>query len=874
MMDRLRALAERIGAFFRRGREDAELDEELRHHLDMQIHANLRAGMTPREARRQAHIALGGVDWVSERVRDERWGRPLEDLARDLRFGFRGLRKRPVFAAAAILTLSLGIGMTTTMFTLVDAVLLRPLSGTNVRGMVYLKLRSADGRISAAPTPQLLRLVRDHATSFSGVEAYHAQDYPVVIDGDHFRTAGARASAGLFSFLGVRPSLGRILLPSDGTGTAAPVVVLSHALWSTRFSGRSDVLGRTMRIAGLTYEIVGVLPRDFRLDSENALFWIPAGSPGAFMVEDVPVSGALARLADGVSLATARAELDAIVQNNALDRLADMAWEARVQTPADVVEANLKRAILLLQIAAFLVLLIGCGNLANLLLAQGEARARELAVRASLGAGRGRLIRQLLAESLVWGVGGGVGGTLLTLWALGILPLFLPAEYSGFTANRSVFLVAILAALLSVLLVGLLPAVRGSGRGLSEIIRETASVPGGLWGRLSFRQALVTLEVAMAVLLLVGAGLLLKSFAGLTATDTGFDSRDLLTLRLELPEDRYGDEETQRAFFDQLRVGILEGLPPGMGEATMASGLVEDLSGGYSALVPEGTPEGEQADHLFITWGVAPGYFHVVGVPLLQGREFLEGEGSDGEPVVIINDGVAKRYFPDGDAVGRRLQVDGEWHRVVGVAGSVWLPSLAQDPVGEEQLFFPFRQDAGRGLTVLARAKGDPSATIDRLKKIIRSVDGSVPIRRVASVDDLLADSLAQQRSNALLMVFFSLTALALGAVGIYGVVAYSVSRRIREMGIRLALGASSREVVGRVVLGGFKTVAIGIVVGGVGALFLGGQLSELLHEVTPRDPFVFLLVIAMTTAVSVLATWMPARRAGGAAPVDALRSE
>ena len=874
-MSPIRSLVEWLMNLLGRGRADSELREEFEHHLELEIESNLRAGMSPGEARRKAQIAFGSGDWYAERVREERGGALVDDTLRDIRMGFRNLRKRPVFAFAGVLTLSLGIGMTTTMFTLVEAVVLKPLPGSNTEGMVYLELESTEREMTTSPTPQLLRSVRDHASSFSRVEAYSTEDFNLTVAGEPLRTKGARTSVGFFAFLGVNPALGWGFLPEDGPGSGNPVAILSHTMWVERFGRSRSVVGQTIGIGNQLHEIVGVLPRDFRLDTRaEVMVWIPEVGAGGLLADDFPVEGALAKLAPGISLVAAQAELDAIVQNNPLDQRANVQWVAKLKTPESLIDSTFKRAILILQIASVLVLLIGCGNLANLLLAQGENRAREFALRASLGARRGRLIRQLLVENLVLGVLGGTGGILLTLWALDALPLFLPPGYSGISPSRGMFLFATAVSLVSVFGVGILPALRSSRRGLNEVIKGSTSLPVGLLRRLAVRQLLVTTEVAMAFVLLVSAGLLLKSFAGLSAIDTGFESRNLITIPLELPEARYGDAEAQLTFYEQLLEGIHSGLPPQLGSATLAGGLVENLAAAFSPLVPEGAEVEDPEVLLLLTWGVGPGYFELLDIPILDGRAFDEADGHGGEDVVIINDAVARRIFPNGNAAGQRIRLREDWFRVVGVSGSVRLPNLATSQLGDLQLSFPWRQDPGDGLTVIARVTGDRSAAVDLLRETIRGLDPSLPIQKVALVDDLLAESLAQERSNALLMALFALTALVLGAVGIYGVVAYSVSQRIREIGIRVALGASKGEVVSRVVFGGMKTVLAGIVVGAVGAAFLGTTLSKLLHEVQPRDPQVFLIVLAGITAVSLLATWLPARRAAGAGPLDSLRSE
>ncbi len=825
-----------------------------------------------------AHLA---ADRVSLRRKGSSWSGPgkkpppLDGLLRDVRFGFRGLRRRPVFAVAAVLTLMVGSGMTTTMFTLVDAVLLRPLPGSNAQGMVYLQLESTDGRMWRSPSPELLRLIRDHASSFSRVEAYSTGNYAVSVEGEPLRVYGAQASVGFFSFLGVRTQLGRGFRPGDDKGAGTPVVVLSHTFWAERFGGSPGAPGRTMIIQGRTHEIVGVLPLDFRVDTpREAQFWIPEGAAGELFAEGAPLEGALASLAPGVTIEQARAELDALVRNNPLDRRADTEWKGRVNRPADLIDPALRRALLILQAGAVLVLLIASLNLTNLLLAQGEGRARELALRASLGAGRGRLVRQLLTECAVLGALGGAGGVLLTLWALDALPLFLPPGYAGFSINGPVLLASLAVSMTAILLAGLFPALTGSTRSLAAVLKGRARRRRGFLPSLPFRQALVSVEVAMAFVLLVSAGLLLKSFAGLAAADVGFPRENLLTLRVELAEEEYADAEAQLLFLDRLREEMARAVPPELGEATLASGLIENLSAAIDPLVPEGAAVEEAEPEVFLTWGVTPDYFQVVGLPVTEGRGFLEGEGEEGEKVVILSQGVARRYFPEQEAAGRRLRLDQEWYRVVGVARAVNLPSLARSHFRDLQLFFPFAQDPGDGLTVIARLRGDGRAGVDLLKDAVWEVDPTLPIMDVSLVEDALMESLTQERSNALLMVLFALTALVLGGVGIYGVVAYSVGRQIREIGIRLALGATQGGEVGRVVARGMGTVLASLVLGGVGVWAVGTVISDLLVEVSPRDPLVLGLGISVVAGVAFLATWLPARRAAGAGPVESLRGE
>lgn len=854
---------------------EADLREEFEYHLEMQIQENLRAGMSPKEARRQARIAFGSQDWHAERVREAGGGLFLDDLCRDLVFGLRTLTRRPAFALTGILTLSLGIGMTTTMFTMVDSVLLRPLPGSNARDLVYLELESPERDVTTSPTPELLRVVRDHASSFSTVEAYTSERFNLVVDGEPLRVRGARASAGFFSFLGIRPALGRLFVPGDAVGGNAPVAVLSHPFWMEHFGGDRRALGQTIRIGDLLCEIVGVLPRDFRVDArlEMAL-WIPMGSAGAVPEEGIRLEGALAKLAPDATLEGARAEMETIIRNNPLAQLAGMEWTARVRNPEEFIDPDFRQAILILQVAALFVLLIGCGNLTNLLLAQGETRSRELAVRASLGARRGRLVKQLLAENLILGLLGGAGGFLLTHWALQALPFFLPPGYSGFSPDRNALFLAAGLSLFSVFAVGILPAWRGSRRQLAGVIKVAPEATGRRRG-VGVRQLLVAGQVGLAVVMLISAALLAKSFASLRGMDTGFEPEGLMTFRVDLPEETYPDEKAQRLFYEQLLDRLSERVPPELAETTVATGLVENLAAGFFAISAEGGAAEDQGDPILsFTRSVAPGYFATLEISMTQGREFLKGEDRSDESLIIISQEVARQHFSDGNAVGRNLRLDEDTYRVVGVIQGVALPSLAQSRFGENQLYFPLYQTPHAGITVIARALGNREAVVDLVRQTIRELDPTLPIQKIALVKDLLAESLSEERSNSLLMGLFALTALLLGVLGIYGVVAYSVSQQIREIGVRLALGASKGEVVSRVVRGGMMTVLAGLVLGGLGAAGLGSVLSSLLYQVQPRDPWVFFGVLFLIFGVSLLATWLPARRAAGEAPLESLRSD
>jgi predicted permease len=419
---------------------------------------------------------------------------------------------------------------------------------------------------------------------------------------------------------------------------------------------------------------------------------------------------------------------------------------------------------------------------------------------------------------------------------------------------------------------GLAPALRGGRQNLGEVIKGAVSgrrgrAPGG-------RQLLVAGQVAMAFVLLFSAGLLLVSFARLMSADPGFVRDDLLSIRLELPAESYPDADARRGFLHRLRDELHAGLPDQLGAATVATGLVDGISAMFAPMAREGSAEASEDPSFLITWGVAPDYFHVVGVPVTEGRAFTETDGRDGENIVIVNDGVARRFFAGIDPVGRRLRIRDTWYRVVGVAGTVRLPRFARSAFGDLQLFFPLEQDAAADLTVLTRIRGDPSAALEHVRTAIQAVDPFTPILKISLAEDALAASVVQERSNALLTLLFAVTALLLGAVGIYGVVAYSVGRQIREIGIRIALGATRGGEVTRVVVGGMKAVALGLAVGIAGAVALGPALAGFLHEVGPRDPSVSAGAALVVAAVALLATWIPARKVAAAQASRMFRAE
>jgi putative ABC transport system permease protein len=792
----------------------------------------------------------------------------------DIRSAARVLTRQPGLTLAALLTLALGIGGNTAIFSLVESSLINPLRHCDTDGLVYLYHYNPQMGITTTSSPEFIRACRDHADSFEEIGVYSTSSFNVTGSGEPALITGARVEPRLFSFLGVKPSLGRAFVPGDEERWVA---VLSHQLWRSRFGGDAGAIGQRLIIDDEPHEIVGVLPAGFDLDAYGDIrFWLP-GRPLAPVAGTQPSDPlhSIARLAPGVSPEAAQAELDLVGESLQSDQAAGLEWVPRLETPQQGLDPRLRRALLLLQVAVGFVLLIACANIANLLLAQGEGRAREMAMRSALGASRGRLARQILTESLALGVLGGALGLGLACWAMEAIPTLLPEDLGHIALNWYHLGFTLVVALLSGLVFGLVPALRSSTPDLISNLKHSAPTTASVRQRVAFRHLLVVAEVALALMLLVGAGLLARSFIGLQSLDPGFEPRGLLTLRIELPEERYPEASAQVTFFEQL----LERARSRLGERVESIALASGVAADFGAIGGRPEPEGrvldaEEPRQLLIAVSATPGYFRTVGIPLHEGRGFGDQDSEGSEPVVIINHTLARRYFSGESPVGRRIRFTDTWYRVIGVAGDSRLPSLAVQGVGELQVYFPFRRNPSPEMTIAVRTTADHGPVVDALKACLWDLDSSVPVTRVATADTLVADSLSKQRFNALLMALFAAIAAVLTTVGIYGVVAYSVSTRTREIGIRLALGATRAEVLRQAVKRGMTVVVLGLVLGLVGALSLARILVGLVHDVSVTDPATFISVSLLVAVIALLATWLPARRAAHLDPVIALRHE
>ena len=806
----------------------------------------------------------------------------METLLHDLRFALRGLARRPGFTIAVVATLALGIGANAAIFSVVNAVLLRPLPYADPDRLVMVWGRYPDFGRTGTSLPDFTDW-RDGTTgSFSQMTAVYGMLFNLTGQGDPEQLRGDRVSANFFQTLGVRPALGRGFLPEEErTGGNDDVVVLSHSLWQRRFGGDPSLVGRTIRLSDHPYQVVGIAPEGFRFGPEVDL-WAPGRmDTTTYMArrraEYLNVFG---RLKPGVTIERARADVAAVVK-----RLAEQYPETNSRLTSEVVSmkedivGTVRPALLLFSGAVGLVLLIACANVANLLLARAAAREREVAVRVALGAGRGRLVRQLLTESLVLALAGGVVGLVLAVWGVGALRAggqsMLPRA-TEVSVDGRVVAFSLALAVFTGLLFGLAPALRLAAGALHPALKEGGRGGAGA-STTRFRNALVLAEVAVAVVLLVGAGLLVRSFEQMMRVDPGFNPTNVLTYSAVLPSSRYAKGAVIRPVYERL----LEKTRaiPGVRAAAITSDL--PMAGAsYINFSIEGRPQptGEQASEDVQPFAVSPDYFRVMAIPLLRGR-LIEPRDVDGaQEVAVINEEMARRIFPTSDPIGQRMtfgdpaDTTSEWLTIVGVVGTIAQEGLTAKPY--TQVYMSIDQSPSRRFNVAMRTTGDPLATASAARAALRSVDPDVPLKDLKSMEDRISDNVAQPRMSMALLGTFAAVALVLAAVGIYGVVSYTVAQRTREIGIRMALGARREGVLRLVVRQGVAPVAVGVVAGLLAALGATRLMRGLLYGVSAADPVTYVVVALFLTVIALVATYIPARRATRVDPLVALRYE
>ena len=814
----------------------------------------------------------------------------MNHLLQDTRHGVRAFLKTPGFAAVVVATLALGIGANTAIFSVVNAVLIRPLPYPSSERLItlwnkYPKMGLSQSAISG---PDFVDRSKSSRV-FEQVGAVTDASLNLTGSGDPERIRGVRASAGLFQVLGVQPALGRAFRPEEDRPGAEPVVVVSHGLFERRFGGDRAWVGRSVLLNGKSHTLVGVMPAGFAYPSPQTEMWVPL----ALSADQVDPSqrgneylAAVARLKPGVTQEAAQAEMDRITTKILQDSPPSMreylegaGWGCVLVPLKENVVGDSGKALLVLLGAVGFVLLVACANVSGLQLARAATRQREIAIRTALGAGRWRLIRQLLTESLLLCAVGGILGVLLAAWGVDLLMRMRPANLPRLeevSLDSRVLLFSAAISMLAAILSGLAPALRLSRASPNEALKEGGrSATGGL-KHLRVQRLLVVSQVSLALVLLIGAGLMLRSFQSLMQVDAGFDPRSVLTAYVSLPSSKYPDPQTRLAFFDQL-LGRMRALP---GVRSVAVGSLVPLAEGNwtASFFPEGQEPGRgEASPLASMRLVSPGYFRTLGIPLRRGRDFTDHDDAASPGVVVVDDAAARRLWPGEDPLGKRITFSDSaegaaWLSVVGVVGEIKDVSLDRKPM--LHVYRPYAQHAIPGMFLALRTGSSPAGILPAVRQELRSLDPDQPLYAVQTMQSYVNDSLAQPRLRFLLIALFASVALLLSALGVYAVISHAVGQRIQEIGIRMALGARRSDVVRLVIGQGLPLVLLGASIGLVAALGLSRVLGSLLYGVTARDPGTFAAVSVLLVLVALAACYLPARRAAKVDPLTALRME
>ncbi|MFL6333881.1 MAG: ABC transporter permease [Pyrinomonadaceae bacterium] len=814
----------------------------------------------------------------------------MRTLLQDLRFGARTLWKSKGFTAVAVVTLALGIGANTAIFSVVNGLLLRPLPYADSERLAIIWTHSPGANVAQDwPSPGQFSAVKAGTTAFGDLALAQGQSLNLAGESGAERIGAVRTTSNMFALLGVRPVLGRVFLPEEDAPGRPPAVVLSHGLWQRRFGSDPAVLGRSIALSGDSYEVVGVMPPDFQLGYEvmptvgsvqqaDVLLPLPLSAERMARQGDENYN-IVGRLKPGATVEQAQAELNLVARNLGQqfpeNYPQSRAFSFSVRPLLEQVVGDVRPALLVLLGAVAFVLLIACANVANLLLARAAVREKEMAVRTAIGAGRGRIVRQLLTESVALSFVGGVLGLIVAVWGLDGLRALSPGNIprlQNVALDGRVLLFTSAVTMLTGVLFGLAPALRASRVNLGETLKEGGRALAGGGGQ-RLRNALVVAEVALSLVLLVGAGLLIRSFMRVQQVEPGFDARGVASLRLSVGGTPYQGEPSSEYYRQLLeRTRAL----PGVESAGLVTIL--PLGGGIGwggvtieGYVPAGGQDEIQADYRIA--GV--GYFETMRVPLKSGRYFDERDAEDAAPVAIIDESMARTYWPGADPVGRRLKTGGDdapWMTIVGVVGGV--KQYALDTDSRVTVYLPHGQNPSGTMYLVARTEGDAGVLAPSLTKEARAIEPNVAVFDVKTMEGRLSESLARRHFAMLALGLFALVALLLAAVGIYGVMSYSVAQRTREIGVRVALGASRRDVLGLVLKRGMLLALVGIGAGLAGAFALTRLMSSLLFGVSAADPLTYVAISLLLGTAALLACYVPARRATKVDPMVALRYE
>jgi predicted permease len=889
-MRRLRALGKRLAGMVGAGPADQEFDAELESHLQMHIEENLRSGMSAEEARRQAILKLGGLEQTKQAYRERTTIPSLESFVQDAHFGLRILARRPGSSMVIVLVLALGIGANTAMFSIVSAVMLRPLPYRNSDRLVLVWQSSKQHR-STGEWFNTYREFEQWERSSRSFEKMAALSWAVggktlVWHGKPQDVLAIPASVDFFSMLGVPAALGRTFEQHDLSEGCT--TVLSHAFWQNELGAPAALVGQSVSLDQHECRVIGIMPKTFSFYPAQTALWMLI-TPDSSFVKDPwrSVTGVFGRLKPGTSRVSAESELETLERNMLPEAPTDLSLPQAVPVVLDLQSEftwlagrNLRTALMVLLAAVLFVLLIACVNVANLLLAKAADRQKEFAIRASLGAGRARLIRQLLMESGLLSLGGAFLGALMAWGAVSLFAAKSPIELppgNPVVVNWQVLGFAALLAILCAVLFGLIPAWKASRLDLNEALKEAGQ---SFFRSKTSRRAgslMIAAEVGLALILLVGAGLLIQSLRKFASTPLGFRTDHLLTGSIQLPQRQYRDPDQKIQFFDRLVEQVAS--IPGVKGVSLASSL--NLTGSNVLAVEDRIFSRDGAAHDVANETVGNNFLEVMAIPLLRGRAFDTEDRENTQPVAVINQALADQYFPGQDPIGHAIKLGApedkqRWLTIVGVVGNVKTTTVFQEMgyVVRPAVYQSFLQQPSESMSLLIRTNEEPNAVVDPLNQKLRAIDGDVTLANVKTMEESLSESQSQPRFRTILLSGFAALALVLAALGIYGVLTQSVVRRTREIGVRMALGASRRSVTRMVLRQAFTMVLVGIGAGLAGTVVAARFVVALLYDVRPNDPLTLAGVSALLVAVAMVASYLPARRATAIDPVKALRNE
>jgi predicted permease len=891
----LRRFLARLTILGARRRSDQRLREEMEQHLTLQTAENLRAGMPAAEARLQAVLKFGATTLVREDYRAEQGFPFIEDWLQDVRYAFRMLAKSPGFASVAILTMALGIGATTAIFGVVNATLLHPLSYPQPQQLVRIEddLPGVGARDVGMSQPEWMDLA--HSGIFQYVSPVGGGSVNLTGSSQPARILFESVSPNYLALLGVKPQLGHWFNPDDPTPGFTLEVVISDGLWKRAFGADPQILDKSLRLDNDVYRIIGVMPPGFHdpgrtMEQRNTELWAAAGFAAAPAPNPVRnaryLQGFIARLKPGLTIEAAQSHLDALIASLQKqypdDYPAQSGWRVRLVPLKESVVGNVRQSLVLLLAAVALVLLIGCVNVANLLLARASARRREIALRQALGAPRGRLVRQLLTESLLLSLLGGAAGVLVLFNARGFLLRLVPESLprlQDIAISWDVLLFALIASILAAVIFGLAPAAETGRLDLTRMLRREGRGATGDGEQAKTRRLLVFTEFALSLVLMIAAGLLLRSFWDLFQAPLGFNPRHTMAVQTWLPipndpsADIYGTQAQEAPFLRELlrRTASL----PGVEEAALGNSASIPLNHDRNLfpLILEGRDVRGSQPPLVERSDVTPGYFHLLGIPLLRGRLLSERDNETAPQVAVVNEAMARTWWPDGDAIGKRVNLNPRrpsWTTIVGVIADARTESLAQANI--PQIYVSLCQTKARDLTVFLRGQLNAGALPTQVREQVQSINPELPVFQARTLDDLLTASLSGRRFSLEMVALFAFAALLLAGLGIYGTISYMVGERTREIGIRLALGAKREEILAMVLRQGLSLAMGGAAIGLVGALIATRLMAGLLYGVRPTDPLTFVGVTLVLTLVALVASYIPARRAMRVDPLTALR--